>query len=241
LTVGNRRTLIAAAAIVLAAVAGFGVYFYTSSADKRAEDQVKLVEAFIASGDIPKGMTGDAAFSAGLIEADKVLRGSVPPTAVTDASELSGEIASAKIEIGQYITDASFVSPSEAGGGSLAATIGGSDRVAITIAVTPEHGVAQGIAPGDRVDIYEVSEGAALLLEDVKVLAVGLETAANTNVEATPEGQATPPANAGLITFEVSRSNAQVIAEANSHGALYLALRSLASASGNRSVPASGR
>ena len=39
--VGNRRTLLAAAAIVLAAAAGLGVYFYVSGADKRAENKVQ--------------------------------------------------------------------------------------------------------------------------------------------------------------------------------------------------------
>ena len=238
---GNRRTLIAAAAIVLAAVSGIGVYLYVSSADKRAKQEVELVQAYVAAADIPKGMTGDAAMSAGLIEAAEVLRGSVPPSAVTDSGDLSGKIAAAKIQAGQYITEASFVSASEGGGGSLAATIGSSSRVAITISVDPQHGVAHAIAPGDRVDIYNVAGegGAVLLLEDVKVLAVGLTTAANSNVQATPDGQAAPPENAGLITFEVTRDQAQQIADASSHGTLYLTLRALASVSGDRSVPAS--
>ena len=60
---GNRRTLLAAAAILLAAVAGLGVYFYTSGADNRAESKVQTVEAFVAVRDIPKGMTGAAALA----------------------------------------------------------------------------------------------------------------------------------------------------------------------------------
>ncbi len=237
---GNRRTLIAAAAIVLAAVSGIGVYLYVSSADKRAQDQVELVQAFVAVADIPKGMSGDAAISEGLIEPAEVLRGSVPPSAVTDSSTLSGKIAASTIQTRQYITESSFVSASEGGGGSLAATNGASSRVAITISVDPEHGVAHAIAPGDRVDFYQAAAGAPLLLEDVKVLAVGLTTAANTTVEATPEGQAAPPTNAGLITFEVTRAEAQIIADANSGDqALYLSLRALASVAGDRSVSTS--
>ena len=53
----NRRTLMAAAAIVLAAVAGIGVYMYASNADKRAQQDARFVEALVATSDIAKGTT----------------------------------------------------------------------------------------------------------------------------------------------------------------------------------------
>src|SRR5690606_37326059 len=123
-TVGNRRTLLAAAAILLAAVAGLGVYFYVSGADDRAENKVETVEAFVAVGDIPKGTTGASAIAQGLIAPARTLRCSVPPAAVTDASLLEGKVAASTIQARQFITDASFVAPSEGGGGTLAASIG---------------------------------------------------------------------------------------------------------------------
>ena len=234
---GNRRTLIAAAAIVLAAVSGIGVYLYVSSADKRAQDQVELVQAYIAAGDIPKGMSGDAALAAGLIEPAEVIRGSVPPEAVRDSSDLAGRVAAATIQARQFITSASFVAPSEGGGGSLAAAIGSSGRVAVTISVNAERGVAHSIAPGDRVDILVVEGGSAdVLLDNVKVLAVGQETAASTETEGT-----TSSGGSGLITFELLPDEAQQVVAANSSGSLYLTLRPLASGGGtDRTVPASG-
>jgi pilus assembly protein CpaB len=238
--VGNRRTLIAAAAIVLAAAAGFAVYFYASGADQRAEDRVELVEAFVAAADIPKGMTGDAALAEGLITADQVLRGSVPAAAVKDSGLLSGKVAAATIQAKQFITAESFVEPSEGGGGSLASSIGGSDKVAVTISVDAERGVANAIAPGDRVDIFVVDNGGAtVLLEAVKVLAVGQETAANAGGT---EGQPSPiAAGSGLITFELRPDEALAVVSANKNGTVYLALRPLAASSGDRSVSASGR
>jgi hypothetical protein len=128
--VRNRRALIAAAAIVLAAAAGLLVYFYVSAADQRAEDKVNLVRAYVAMSDIPKGMSGDQALADGLIDVEEVLRGSVPPAAVTDSSLLGGKVAATRISARQFITDASFVSPAEGGGGSLAASIGDRNRVA---------------------------------------------------------------------------------------------------------------
>lgn len=227
---GNRRTLIAAAAIMLAAAAGLGVYMYTSAADTRAQDSVKLVDAYVAASDIPKGTSGDAALTEGLIEPQKVLAGSVPPTAVTDSAALSGMIAASTISQRQFITDTSFVSPSEGGGGSLAAAIGDSDLVAVTVSVDAERAVANQIAPGDRVNLATVTETeATYLLENVKVLAVGAATAANAGT--TEAGTATPN-DSGLITFEVTPENALKVASAAKSGQLYLTLRPLSASRG---------
>lgn len=238
---GNRRTLIAAAAIVLAAAAGFGVYFYVSGADSRAQDEVELVEAYVAAQDIPKGMTGDSALEQGLIVPARVLRGSVPTAAVTDSGLLNGKVAAATIDAKQFITEQSFVESSEGGGGSLASSIGSSDKVAVTISVDAERGVANAIAPGDRVDIIVVDNaGAVVLLEKVKVLAVGSETALSAGGA---NGQPSPTAaTSGLITFELRPDEALAVVNANKNGTVYLTLRPLAaSAGGDASVPASGQ
>jgi Flp pilus assembly protein CpaB len=238
---GNRRTLIAAAAIILAAVAGIGVYFYVSSADKRAQQNVAVVDAYVASQDIAKGTTGENAVQNGLITPAKVLRGSVPPAAVTDTGLLKGKVASSTIGAHQFITASSFVSPAQGGGGSLAAAIGTKDLVAVTVSVDAAHGVADAIAPGDHVDIAVVADtGAQYLLNGVKVLAVGQETALNAQGG---NGQPSPTAaNSGLITFEVSPADALRVVAANRSGSLYLTLESLGtSAAGRPAVPASGR
>ena len=56
----------AAAAIVLALVAGIGVYMYASGADKRAQDNASFVDAYVANADIAKGTTGAEVLQAGL-------------------------------------------------------------------------------------------------------------------------------------------------------------------------------
>ena len=238
---GNRRTLIAAAAIVLAAVAGLLVYFYVSGADQRAEDKVQLVQAFVATSDIPKGTSGDQAVADGMINIERVLRGSVPDSAVTDSSLLKGKVAAATISARQFITDSSFVAPAEGGGGSLAAAIGSRDMVAVTVSVDAERGVANQIAPGDRVDILVVNGGLpSYILRDVKVLAVGQETAASTG-----GGGGQPSASAassGLITFELSPDDAAQVVAANQGGGVYLTLKPISGGgAGDSSVAASGR
>jgi Flp pilus assembly protein CpaB len=237
--VGNRRTLLAAAAILLAAVAGLGVYFYVSGADDRAEGKVETVEAFVAVGDIPKGMTGAAAIAGGLIAPARTLQGSVPPAAVTDASYLDGKVAAATIQAKQFITDASFVAPSQGGGGSLAASIGSKELVAVTIAFDSARAVANQIAPGDRVDLITGGENGDYLYRGVKVLAIGQETAANAG-----GGNGQPSASAsasGLVTFEVSPEQALAIVNASRDGGIYLTLQPLVANAGGDAVQASGR
>jgi Flp pilus assembly protein CpaB len=233
--VGNRRTLLAAAAILLAAAAGMGVFFYVSGADKRAADQVQTVEAFVAVRDIPKGTSGSSALSDGLIAPARVLRGSVPDAALTDSSLLDGKLAAATIQAKQFITEASFVSPSEGGGGTLAASIGNPSLVAVTISFDASRAVANQIAPGDRVDMID-GQG-TYLLRAVKVLAIGTETAATA---AGGNGQPSPTAaGSGLITFEVSPEQALQIVNANYEGALYLTLLPLSAGEGSGgAVPA---
>ena len=175
---GKSRTLIAAAAVILAAVSGIGVYFYVTSADTRAQHNASVVEAFVASQDIPKGTSGDSAVSSGLITTARRAAGSVPADAVTDTSALKGKVAVTTISAKQYITASSFASPANGGGGSLAAAIDGQGLVAVTVSVDAAHGVAGAIAPGDHVDLAVVGDtGAQYLLQNVRVLAVGQATA----------------------------------------------------------------
>ena len=224
---GNRRTFIAAAAMLLAALAGLLVYFYASAADSRAAEKVSVVEAFVAATDIPKGTTGDQALEQGLIQTARVLRGSVPASAVLDTTDLAGKVAAAAIDARQFITDASFVAPAEGGGGSLASSIANAGLVAVTVSVDAERGVANQIAPGDRVDIAVVGDATAeYILKDVKVLAVGQETTANA---LGAKGEASLTASStGLITFELTAPDALRVVAANKSGSLYLTLRSIA-------------
>lgn len=240
---GNRRTLIAAAAVMLAAVAGIGVYFYVTSADQRAQRNASLVEAFVASQDIPKGTTGDNAVASGDVTTEKVLRSTVPPEALTDTSLLKGKVAAGGIAAHQFLTINSFVAPSQGSGGSLAASISNKGLVAVTVSVDAAHGVAYGIAPGDHVDLIITDPnggGATYGLQNVPVLAVGQQVPANGSAAGAPSQQAS---TSGLITFEVASPDALKVVDASRSGNLYLTLHALASGSAGTpaAVPTAGK
>jgi pilus assembly protein CpaB len=171
----------AAAAIVLALVAGIGVYMYASGADKRAQENASFVTAFVANADIAKGTTGDELVQAGLITQEKVAKGSVPPGMITSLDQLAEMQTAGPISTKQFITAGSFVSSKDGAGGNFANTIAAEDLVAVTVTVDADRGVANQITPGDHVDIAVPTQNADTaevtydyMLTDVKVLAVAL-------------------------------------------------------------------
>lgn len=243
----NRRTLMAAAAIVLAAVAGIGVYMYASNADSRAADSAGFVDALVASADIAKGTTGTEAMQAGLVKFEKVAKSSVPPSIVADKDDLIERVAASRIDAKQFITAQTFVESGDGPGGNFAGAIAKEDLVAVTVNVDAERGVANQIAPGDRVDIATTTSingdtTTTYLMRNVKVLAVGASTVVQQSA-ATGGTAAAPIEVSGLLTFEVTSDDALRVISANNGGSkLYLVLLPPQSAtSGGTTTTASSR
>jgi pilus assembly protein CpaB len=229
----------AAAAIVLALVAGVGVYMYASGADKRAQENASFVTAFVANADIAKGTTGTELVQAGLITQEKVAKGSVPPGMITNLDELAELQTAGPISMKQFITAGSFVSTKDGGGGNFSNSIQAQDLVAVTVTVDADRGVANQITPGDHVDIAVPTQNTETaevtydyMLTDVKVLAVGANTTTQAATPAPADGESTdaaaapaPPQNSGVLTFEVTKADALRIISANSGSSkIYLVL-----------------
>jgi pilus assembly protein CpaB len=236
--VSNRRTLMAAAAIVLAVVAGIGVYMYAAGADERAQDNASFVDAYVANADIAKGTTGAEVLQAGLVDKERVAKGSLPPSAITDIDDLNGKVLSGPLNAKQFITAGTFVSEADGIGGAFAQSIKRQDLVAVTITVDADRGVANQIAPGDHVNIAsrntadEGGDGSyRYLLDNVKVLAVGASTSgaaappAEPSDDAVADASAPAPSNSGVLTFEVTSDQALQVINANNGGGIYLVLR----------------
>ena len=224
----------AAAAIVLALVAGIGVYMYAAGADNRAQDNASFVDALVANSDIAKGTTGNEIIQAGLIDKEKVAKSSLPPSIITNMNDLVGKVAAGPLNAKQFVTSAAFVSEEDGTGSAFANTIKSQDLVAVTVTVDADRGVANQIAPGDHVNIASKAvnpDGTPgpyeYILQHVKVLAVGASTAAQqaTQASGSADASATAPTNSGVLTFEVSKDQAlQVINANNGGGQIYLVL-----------------
>jgi pilus assembly protein CpaB len=252
--VSNRRTLMAAAAIVLALVAGIGVYMYAAGADKRAQDSASFVDAYVANSDIAKGTTGNEIIQAGLVDKEKVAKSSLPPSIVTNMNDLVGKVAAGPLNAKQFVTSSAFVSEDDGTGSAFANTIKSQDLVAVTVTVDADRGVANQIAPGDHVNIASKGDGTdgapaayTYLLQHVKVLAVGASTAAQqaTAAASSDDASAAAPTNSGVLTFEVTKDQALQVINANSGGGVYLVLlapdASAPTTSGAAKAAASGK
>ena len=215
---GSRRTVIVAVAVVLAALAGLATYGYLQNVEKRAFDNAELVEVFVVSRDIPKGLPGDQAIT-DFVKADKVPRKNRPTTALTTLEAIKGKVALTNLSVNMTLVEGLFVDP-------RIAQVTFSQRipagnVAITVSVDQVRGVAGLLVPGDRVNII-ASDGSSqrLLYQNVEVIAIGTTAAPQ-------PGETAPVANPGsnLITFAVPPAAAQRIAfAAQSGGGLYLTL-----------------
>jgi Flp pilus assembly protein CpaB len=225
----------AAAAIVLALVAGIGVYLSASGADKRAQDNASFVNAYVATADIAKGTTGAEVLQAGLVDKEKVAKGSLPPSAITSLDQLNGKVLSGPVNAKQFITAGTFVSEEDGLGSAFANQIKSDNLVAVTVTVDADRGVANQIAPGDHVNIAaraadpaDATSGAyTYILDHVKVLAVGASVAAQQATQAGTSGDASAaaPTNSGVLTFEVTQDQALQIINANQGGSqIYLVL-----------------
>ena len=244
----NRRTLMAAAAIVLALVAGIGVFLYASGADNRAAENAGFVDALVATSDIAKGTTGAEVLQAGLVKTAKVARSSVPSSIITNPNDLVGKVTSAPLNSKQFITAATFTSAEDGIGGNFATAIAKQNLVAVSVNVDAERGVANQITPGDHVDIATTTDDGkggtttSYLLQNVKVLAVG----PSTTLQTTPIGADGAAQSPGLLTFEVTPDDAlRVIAANAGNSKIYLVLLpptgSASTAGSSKTTPAASK
>jgi pilus assembly protein CpaB len=105
--------------------------------------------ALVATAQITKGTSGDTVASRGLYKSTPIVASQLAPGAISDASMLTGKVASVNILPGQQLTVADF-----SGVTGVSGLLTLSQRaVALSIAESP--GATDLLQPGDRVDVYE--------------------------------------------------------------------------------------
>ena len=209
----NKLVILAVAAVV-AVGSGFGLLQYVSGAEARAEEATQAVDIFVAAQTVPAGTSWEEARSTGLIVTSQTLRGSLPPTAVTDAASLAGLVADDALLAGQTVVQGAFVDPAAERVGAGPPTFA-DDLPAGTVAVSFEasgaSAVSDLISPGDRVNLLlnvpnaselglPDSNGPAVVhvFQDLEVIAIGAALRP-------AEGAAEPVANpGGASTYTVA-------------------------------------
>src|SRR5262245_44197597 len=90
------RGLVVAIAVVLAVLAAVGVIVYTSSVRETATSQ-NTQQVLTSSQDIPANTPLDPLIAQGIFNPTAIPNEAIVPTAVTDVSQLQGQVTSAPI------------------------------------------------------------------------------------------------------------------------------------------------
>lgn len=221
----SRRTVIIAAALILAALAFAGNVMYLKGAQKRAYNNAQLVKVFVVKKEIPKGLTGDMAIQQNYVGSSEIPQQFYPGTAIKDIKDIENKVAINALPVGAIVLNGQFVPASVAQVTTAQQVEAG--NVAITISVDQVHGVAGLLMPGDKVNMIVVAQDkddaekqfARVLYQNVKILAIGTKTAPQVgDTTASTAKSTTADAGSGLITFTVPIDAAQRIALATAGG-----------------------
>ena len=108
---GNKRTVIIIAALVVALIAGVATYSYLDTTQERANKDARLVEVYKVKKDIPKGFSGDQAIAEGYIDKDEIPEKFRPLTSVVDVNTIKGKVSLTALSANQVVVEGQFVDP----------------------------------------------------------------------------------------------------------------------------------
>jgi Flp pilus assembly protein CpaB len=196
-SLANRRTPVLVA-ILSAVLAGVLIYLFVSHYRKSTVTAPADVTVFEARTYIPRGLPQTAVAAENLLKPVQV-----PPSqavgAITDPSEIAGQVSSVGIEAGQKVTSSDFTT----GNITIASYLKGNER-AVAFSLDAEHGLTAYVAQGDTVDVMGLNGGKA------EMLAQNVTVIANT---------------AGNVVLRVSDKTALQLASATGVSSLWLTLR----------------
>jgi pilus assembly protein CpaB len=226
MTLQRRASIFAAAAMILAGLAGLGAYVWLEQVETDLREEMRgtnrAQSVVVANEDIPAG----TAISAESVRLVSFPTEAIPEGVFDDASRVSGRIVVAPLRRNEPVLEPKLA-PVEVTHGGIAA-LTGRDKRAMAVRVDEVVAVAGFIQPGDRVDVLatlHTDEEASrpitkIIVENVPVLATG-ERATDASKVA-PGGNEDGPR---VMTLEVSPPEAERLALASSEGRIHLVLR----------------
>jgi len=143
------RIILLFVAIIIGAVAVFGVLAYVSSIRTSVEREVEKVEVLVAAQNIPKETSVETIISAKGVVTLAIPRKYLADGVLTTLDNYKGYVVAAPINKGEQITSTKFIKPEEIG---LAFMVP-SDMVAVSIPVNEVIGVSNLINVGDKVNV----------------------------------------------------------------------------------------
>lgn len=240
----RRRSLAVLFAVALAVFGAVLVLVYARSADARALQGQKVVEAYVATKDIPAGTNAKTALDRGWLRQESFAQKGVPEGALTDvAGPVALQVATTDIAAGEIVLARRFGDQQL---GKAAVTVP-EGMVAVTVQLTDPARIGPFLTPGSKIAVYDsynardhrtAASGPAgdklnqdkdavhvtrVLLSSVEVLGVGDTTVAGSLSSGGQDASAQKVPTA-LVTVAVSPADAQRLVHATQTGTLYAAL-----------------
>ena len=153
----SRRTVILIVALVVGAVAAFGLLNYVRNVEGSVYDNAEPEEVWVVRLPIPKGTTAEQVIDQEMIARAEIPASFIPATAIVDpGTELAGLVAVADLPVNAPLVTGNFVVPSIVNTG-ITDRLEEKGMVTVTFSVDQVAGVAYQIEPGDFVNILTVA------------------------------------------------------------------------------------
>lgn len=206
------------ASLGVAAIATAMVYRYINASTAR--NRIATTSVVVAARDVAEG----AAIKESDLRVEQWPEPVVPENAFESTVRVSGRVARVAIYTGEAIVPGRLAPEGVTPGLEARITPG---KRAMGVRITDVSGIAGMVQPNSRVDILltmadgggESAPSASLLMEDMRVLAMGSE------VTRGPDGRVQP---SSIATIEVTPVEAEKLAIAQSRGQIQLVLRGYA-------------
>lgn len=143
------RIILLFVAIIIGAVAVFGVLAYVSSIRTSVEREVAKVEVLVAASNIPRATLVEEIIASKSVTMQAVPRKYLADGVLTSLEDYKDFVTAAPINKGEQITSTKFIKPEDIG---LAFTIP-KDKIAISIPINEVIGVSNLINVGDHVNV----------------------------------------------------------------------------------------
>ena len=150
----NKKIFMLVGSILLGALAGFALLGYVRGVEDDVLDEVTRVPVFVVSSEIAEGTTADTARTSQRIVQSEIESQFRPASAITDLSQIEGQIASADLVANQVLVDGHFADPA-----TVNTTFSGQiaeGHVAFSLVIPKDRAVNGFLVPGDFVDILSL-------------------------------------------------------------------------------------